>query len=127
VLAVVVYLPVFAGISYWLAPAFLSAENGLAKSLALAALFAGLPACLSGGGIGQRAALAWRIAPAAKRTCMRTAAQSSGMLGLGLIFLVAIPLSAVSDNTWHFALLALAGATVGAATGVLLSLWTRPS
>lgn len=93
--------------------------------IAFAAVFAGLPAMVTAGGVGRAAASALvrpgeRGGPAA---CTRVATIDSALTGVGLVLLTVVPLGEVPTEVGTWVWIIVLGAATGALGGFVLGLW----
>jgi hypothetical protein len=99
-----------------------------ARVIAFTAVFAGLPALLSAGGIGRVAA---RAATGNVRRPLAAAILAAmlpfGAAVAGLVFLTIVPLGALPATAEDWAIAAGAGVGAGIACGVVLGLWIGTS
>jgi hypothetical protein len=93
--------------------------------IAFAAVFAGLPAMITAGGVGRAAASALvrpgeRGGPAA---CTRVAMIDTALTGIGLVLLTVVPLGEVPTEVGTWVWIIVLGASTGALGGFVLGLW----
>ena len=93
--------------------------------IAFAAVFAGLPAMVTAGGVGRAAASALvrpgeRGGPAA---CTRVATIDTALTGIGLVLLTVVPLGEVPTEVGTWVWIIVLGAATGALGGFVLGLW----
>ncbi len=93
--------------------------------IAFAAVFAGLPAIITAGGIGRAAASALvrpgeRGGPAAST---RVATIDAALTGIGLVLLTVVPLGEVPIEVGTWVWIIVLGASTGALGGFVLGLW----
>ncbi|HLU66077.1 MAG TPA: hypothetical protein VKZ63_07365, partial [Kofleriaceae bacterium] len=91
--------------------------------VAMVAVFAGLPAVITAGGIG-RVAAHLAVAPRRGPTWSVLAGASSGaVLGAGLVLLTVVPLGEVPSGLDRWLWITGLGAAAGALGGLVIGLW----
>jgi len=125
----VLEVPAFAG-GIWLLARFGVGDPsvGFMRILRLTAVFAGIAAVLTAGGIGRLAAYA-SVAkhpvtkvPGGRQRAVLVAARTHAAAGMGLLLIAAIPHGHLPAHLWAWLPLPLAGAIVGAACGASIGI-----
>jgi hypothetical protein len=100
-----------------------AADASEAQVVTFAAIFAGLPTFLCGGGVARLVAhrLAESTAPSARRGLV-LAAIAMGIGGVGTAILTAVPLGGLPEKPAAWWPIALAGLIAGGATGLAIGL-----
>ncbi len=87
--------------------------------LRLTAVFAGIAALLTAGGIGRLAAQAGQLG---RPRAVIVAARAHATAGAGLVLIAAIPHGHLPSHHWHWLAFPLMGAVIGAGCGALIGL-----
>jgi hypothetical protein len=130
IVAMMVALPATAGAAMFLSSIDVGGDPlaPFERVLAFAAVFAGVPALISIGGVGRLAARASAFAPRRRTAAAISAAlPACGAIGAGLTILTLVPLGAVPASTEDWALAAGAGVVAGFVPGAILGLWIGTS
>lgn len=93
--------------------------------IAFAAVFAGLPAMVTAGGVGRAAASAL-VRPGARggpAASTRVATIDTALTGIGLVLLTVVPLGEVPTEVGTWVWIIVLGASTGALGGFVLGLW----
>lgn len=126
--AILVGLPLVSVAVYLLAGTGLGdVASPLPRVMRFALIFAGLPAFLSGGGVARLVAHRVAEAPARPRGLLHAlvrplliAAFAMGAAGIGLTYLVVVPLGGMPERAQAWAPVAAAGFVAGALTGLAI-------
>lgn len=92
------------------------------RILRLSAVFAGVPALITAGGIGRRAAHGSVEPPGGRRNAIRVAARAHAAAGAALVLIATIPHGHLPGHSWHWLVPLAMGAVVGASCGALIGL-----
>ncbi|HWM88543.1 MAG TPA: hypothetical protein VNO33_21960 [Kofleriaceae bacterium] len=99
-------------------------EASYTTIIAFVAMFAGLPAMITAGGIGRAAASALvRPARGGPSASMRVAAIYSAITAVGLVLLTVVPLGEVPTEIGRWLWIIAIGGAAGALGGVVLGMW----
>jgi len=129
-LGVVLGLPATAAAAYVLSRCGVGGDAlaPFARVIAFAAVFAGLPALLSAGGIGRVAARASASQPERPiRAAILAAVFPFAVVGAGLVILTLVPLGRLPPTPADWALSAGTGMLAGALCGAILGVWLGTS
>ena len=120
--ALVLGLPLLATTVYLLGQLGICSAESFRRDLRFTALFAGLPALLTAGGVGRLAAR--RVIDGGQlMASLRTGAITYATASMGLIVLVAVPIGGLPEEPLRWSWLLVAGATSGALVGAVIGLW----
>ena len=124
ILGLVVFIPLTA-MALWLLAQIGIGDRGASyvRLIAFVAVFAGLPAILTAGGIGRVAARA-AVEPGRRQSrAVAIAALDAAICGAGLVLLGVVPLGEVPGSLDHWLWITGVGAAAGALGGVVIGLW----
>jgi hypothetical protein len=128
-LGIAIAIPAVAAAAFALSQLDLGGDPAapFARVLAFAAVFAGLPAALSAGGVGRLAARAAARPDRRVRAAIRAAAPPLAAAGAGLVVLTVVPLGALPPDASAWFATGGVGIVVGATCGAILGLWIGTS
>ncbi|HEU5057832.1 MAG TPA: hypothetical protein VFU21_14975 [Kofleriaceae bacterium] len=124
ILGLVVFIPLTA-LALWLLAQIGIGDRGASyvRIIAFVAVFAGLPAILTAGGIGRVAARLAVQPGRGQSTAIAVAALNAAVCGAGLVLLGIVPLGEVPSSVGHWLWITGLGLAAGALGGVVIGLW----
>ena len=124
ILGLVVFIPLTA-LALWLLAQIGIGDRtaSYVRLIAFVAVFAGLPAILTAGGIGRVAARTAVQSGRGQAGAVAVAALDAAVCGVGLVLLAVVPVGEVPGSLDHWLWIIGVGAAAGALGGVVIGLW----
>lgn len=117
----VIEIPIIAAMVWCLAQVGIGdASVGFARDLRFTAVFAGIAAVFTAGGIGRLAAWASIEHGGGRKRAVFVAARAHALAGVGLVIIAAIPHGHLPEAHWRWGYLAIGGLVAGAACGAMI-------